>query len=150
MTRLVMVDEEALVERIRSLLADAPQVSERRVFGGIGWAVRGNVAVGVSGRGDLVVRTSVEESASLVSEEGVSPVELGGRRMRGWVRVEALALMVESALQRWVSLGRVRALERPPAGDLTRPCPRISDVARHHDNDVGLVVRNRPWTWATP
>lgn len=114
MTRLVMVDEEALVERIRSLLADAPQVSERRVFGGIGWAVRGNVAVGVSGRGDLVVRTSVEESASLVSEEGVSPVELGGRRMRGWVRVEALALMVESALQRWVSLGRVRALERPP------------------------------------
>lgn len=45
-----------LAEQIRRLTSGADDVSERQMFGGLAFLVNGNMAVGVSGRGGLLVR----------------------------------------------------------------------------------------------
>jgi hypothetical protein len=43
--------------------------------------------------------------AVALSERGVTEAIMGGRRMRGWVRVEAGAVVKKADLRRWVNRG---------------------------------------------
>ena len=42
-----MAYDEQLAARVRELMAARPDVVERKMFGGVGWMVGGNMAVGV-------------------------------------------------------------------------------------------------------
>ena len=103
-----MALDEDLAERLRLALG-AEDPEEKRMFGGIGFMVDGNLAVAASGQGGLLVRVDPAETASLLEEPGTSPMVMRDREMAGWLRIEADAVGEPEALDRWVGLGVSRA-----------------------------------------
>ena len=75
-----------LAHRIRELLSGA-QFTERAMFGGLAFLIGGNMAVCVSGRGGLMVRVPAQDTAALLDRSHVEPMVMGGREVRGWIRV---------------------------------------------------------------
>jgi TfoX/Sxy family transcriptional regulator of competence genes len=83
----VAYDEE-LADRIRVLVAGEPRLTEQKMFGGLAFLVGGNMAVAASGQGGLLVRVDPAESDELVATTNASPMEMRGRTMQGWLRVD--------------------------------------------------------------
>ncbi len=107
-----MAYSEQLAERIRDALDGRPRMVERKMFGGVAWMLDGNMACGVIGE-DLLVRLGREDAAAAQAEEGVGPMEFTGRRMRGFVLVEAETIKEDDELVRWVDAGADFALSLP-------------------------------------
>ena len=106
--------DEALADRIRDLLAAERGVTEKKMFGGLGFMIGGNMAVAASGQGGLLVRVDPEESERLVESTPAYPMEMRGRAMMGWLRVDADALRTKRDLERWVKRGAAYARSLPP------------------------------------
>ena len=109
-----MAYDEALAERIRALVAGEPGLTEKKMFGGLGFMVGGNMAVAASGQGGLLVRVDPDESEALVSSTSAYPMEMRGRQMAGWLRVESGDIERDDALREWVERGVSYALSLPP------------------------------------
>lgn len=109
-----MAYDEHLADRVRSLVAGESGLTEKAMFGGLAFLLDGNMAVAVSGQGGLLVRADPERSERLLATDGVRPMEMRGREMRGWLRVADEAVRTKRQLERWVrvGVGVVRAL--PP------------------------------------
>jgi TfoX/Sxy family transcriptional regulator of competence genes len=107
----VAYDEE-LAGRIRALVGGEPGVEEKKMFGGLGFLVGGNMAVAASGQGGLLVRVDPEESESLVDSTPAYPMEMRGRQMAGWLRVDSEHLAGDE-LTAWVERGVAYARSLP-------------------------------------
>jgi hypothetical protein len=103
-----------LADRIRSALTDEPGLTERKMFGGLAFLVNGNMAVAASGQGGLLVHIDPADAESLTKEARVRRMEMRGREMDGWVRVDAEAVDDDVALARWVRIGVTYARALPP------------------------------------
>jgi TfoX/Sxy family transcriptional regulator of competence genes len=110
--RVVAYDEE-LASRIRELVAGEPQLTEKQMFGGLAFLIGGNMAVGASGQGGILVRVDPEQSDALVASTEATPMEMRGREMRGWLRVALEHLGTEPELAHWVELGAAYARSLP-------------------------------------
>ncbi len=108
-----MTYDEELARRVRDLLGDEPGTTERRMFGGLAFMVGGHMAVVASGRGGLMVRHD-PEAADLLDRPHVEPVEMRGREMTGFLRVDDAGLTDDEALAGWVRVGLERARSLPP------------------------------------
>lgn len=108
----VAYDEE-LAARIRELVAGEPGLTEKTMFGGLAFLVGGNMAVAASGQGGLLVRVGPAHSDTLVSTTSARPMEMRGRQMQGWLRVDAEDVRGESELAGWVELGTTYARSLP-------------------------------------
>jgi TfoX/Sxy family transcriptional regulator of competence genes len=100
----VAYDEE-LAARTRELLADEPGVTEKRMFGGLAFLVRGNMAVAASGQGGLMVRVEPNQTDALLEQPHTRPFEMRGREMQGWLRVDTEGLPTERELLDWIKRG---------------------------------------------
>jgi TfoX/Sxy family transcriptional regulator of competence genes len=100
----VAFDEE-LAERIRELVGDRPGVSEQKMFGGLAFLIGGNMAVAASGQGGILVHVDPDESDELVAKTSARLMEMRGREMRGWLRVDPEDLGTKRQLAKWVELG---------------------------------------------
>jgi len=100
-----MAYDEELAGRIRELVADEPSLTEKKMFGGLAFLVHGNVAVAASGQGGLLVRVDPAESDALVGGSNARPMEMRGREMPGWLRVDSDDVATEEELSTWVSRG---------------------------------------------
>ena len=109
-----MAYDEDLADRIRAALGEAHHVTEKRMFGGLAFLVNGNMAVAASGQGGLMLRVDPEETEALLGEEHTAPMEMRGREMAGWIRVDDAGATRDEDLQRWVDLGVTRAGSLPP------------------------------------
>jgi TfoX/Sxy family transcriptional regulator of competence genes len=111
-----MAYDEELADRIRTALAGEPGWSERAMFGGLAFLVDGHMALAAIEEGGVMVRVDPAETDSLVDDTVVSRMEMGGRRMNGWLRVTADAVTTDASLAEWVrrGVGYVRTL--PPKG----------------------------------
>ena len=109
-----MAYDEELAERVRALVADVPAVEEKKMFGGLGFIVAGNMAVGASGQGGLLVRVDPAESDALVGSTAAYPMEMRGRTMAGWLRVDSADVAADDELARWVERGVAYARSLPP------------------------------------
>jgi TfoX/Sxy family transcriptional regulator of competence genes len=109
-----MAYEEELAERIRSLVAGEPALSERKMFGGLAFLVGGNMAVAASGQGGLLVRVDPAESDELVGSTNARPMEMRGRELPGWLRVRPDDVRTKRDLSRWVERGVSYARSLPP------------------------------------
>jgi hypothetical protein len=105
--------DEALAERIRELLAPREAVTERKMFGGIGFMVGGNMACGVSSGRDLIVRLDPEEYKRALAEPNVRTFDMTGRQMRGWILVAPAAVEADEELAGWVDAGADYAASLP-------------------------------------
>lgn len=112
--RSLMGYDNDLAERIRELLAAEPDLTEKKMFGGVAFLVRGRMAVAASSEGGIMVRVDPAESDRLVESGGAHVVEMRGRAMRGWVRVAPERLRSSGHLDRWVERGVAYARLLPP------------------------------------
>jgi TfoX/Sxy family transcriptional regulator of competence genes len=94
--------DEELAARVRELLGDESDLAEKKMFGGLAFLVGGNMAVAVSGQGGLVVRVDPARADALVESTSARVMEMRGRPMRGWLRVDADAVGTERGLEEWV------------------------------------------------
>ena len=98
-----MAYDEALAERIRRLVSESG-LTEKKMFGGLAFLVGGNMAVAASGWGGLLVRVDPDESDGLIASTQAYPMEMRGREMRGWLRVDSEHLAGDE-LSAWVERG---------------------------------------------
>ncbi|WP_328877071.1 TfoX/Sxy family protein [Streptomyces sp. NBC_00299] len=108
-----MAYDEGLAERIRERLGADPEISEKRMFGGLAFLYRGNMAVGVTG-GDLMVRVGPDATDAALARPGARIFDMTGRPMRGWAVVDGTAVAEDEALAAWVDEGHAFAAGLPP------------------------------------
>ena len=108
-----MAYDEVLAEQIRAVMADRPHVVARRMFGGLGFILNGNMAVGVHSDG-LIVRVPQDQYDTLLAEPHVRVFDMTGRPMRGWLIIEPGGFATDAALERWIALGVSVAESLPP------------------------------------
>ena len=110
-----MAYDERMAERVRDLLGPRSSVTERKMFGGIGWLVGGNMACGVMSTGGLIVRVPPEDAEALLAEPHVGEFgRAGAKPMRGFVVVQPEGVESDADLARWVDAGADHAASLPP------------------------------------
>ena len=108
-----MAYDEDLANLIRELIAGEPNVTEKRMFGGLAFLIGGNMAVAASGQGGLMVRVDPDETDALAAEPYAGPFEMRGRAMQGWLRVDADGVRTKRELGPWVERGVAYARSLP-------------------------------------
>ena len=109
-----MAYDEDLADRIRDELAGQFDVTEQKMFGGLAFLVGGNMAVAASGQGGLLVRADPEKCERLTDSGKARPMEMRGREMSGWLRVDAEDVRTKRDLVRWIKVGTTYARSLPP------------------------------------
>jgi TfoX/Sxy family transcriptional regulator of competence genes len=108
-----MAYDEKLAQRIRELVADKRGLTEQKMFGGLAFLIGGNMAVAASGQGGLLVHVDPAESDRLVETTNAYLMEMRGRSMRGWLRVDSEHLRTKRELAKWVERGTAYASSLP-------------------------------------
>ncbi len=96
--------DEGLAERIRGTLEDVAGVSEKRMFGGIAFLVKGHMAVGIV-LDKLMVRVGPDSYDRVLRERHARRMDFTGRPMKGFVYILPSGYESDVDLQRWVDLG---------------------------------------------
>jgi TfoX/Sxy family transcriptional regulator of competence genes len=109
-----MAYDEELADRIRALLGNRAGLAEKKMFGGLGFMIGGNMAIAASGQGGILVRVDPGESDDLVATTPAEPMEMRGRQMTGWLRVGTTDVEDDAALGEWVERGAAYASSLPP------------------------------------
>ncbi len=104
-------DEED-ASRIREILAERNDVTERKMMGGVCFMVGGAMCAVASGKGGILVRIRPETRAATLARAHVGPMEVGARTMQGFVRVDPPGY-AGKALLGWLKLGTDAALAVP-------------------------------------
>lgn len=101
-----------LAERIRSELDGVP-FEEKKMFGGVGFLLNGNMACGVN-KDNMIVRVEPEKHNTLLKKPHAKPFDLTGKPMKGWLLVEADGVKTAKQLSVWVKEGVEFASSLPP------------------------------------
>jgi TfoX/Sxy family transcriptional regulator of competence genes len=109
-----MAYDEELADRIRTRLGERPDLTEKKLFGGLAFLIGGNMAIAASGQGGILVRVDPEESDALVATTSAEPMEMRGRTMAGWLRVDTTDVADDATLAEWVERGAGYASSLPP------------------------------------
>jgi TfoX/Sxy family transcriptional regulator of competence genes len=94
--------DEGLAHRIREQVGARPDLTERRMFGGIGFMTSGNMVVGVVGD-DLLCRVGPEAMDDALARPGARIFDMTGRAMTGWVLVDGSAVAEDDDLAEWIA-----------------------------------------------
>ena len=108
-----MAYDEDLADHIRALVAREAGLTEKKMLGGLAFLIGGNMAVAASGQGGLMVHVDPASSDSLVAETRARFVEMRGRELRGWLRLDANDVEQKGELAGWVELGTTYARSLP-------------------------------------
>jgi TfoX/Sxy family transcriptional regulator of competence genes len=96
-----MAFDESLAARIRHALARKKSVEEKKMFGGVGFLLNGNLLVGVW-KDSLCGRLGPDESEAALREPHVKEFDITGRPMRNWVLVEPEGVEDDDQLKAWI------------------------------------------------
>src|SRR5438876_12223426 len=96
-----MAYSESLAQRIRQVLARRRGIVEKKMFGGVGFLLNGNMLVGVW-KDSLIVRLGPEEGDEAPKEPHVKELDITGGRMKGWVLVEPEGGEGDDQLSDWI------------------------------------------------
>ena len=111
-----MAYDERLAEEVRErlLVAAEGELTEKRMFGGLGFMVDGNLTIAASRTGGLLVRTDPADADEVLALEGVEQMESAGRKMPGWVFVAADVARDEDSLDDWIERSLTFVAGLPP------------------------------------
>lgn len=117
-----MAYDEKLATRVRTLLKRKPAFTERKMFGGIAFMLRGHMCCGVL-NDDLVVRVAPRGYADALAQPHVRPMDFTGRALKGFVYVGRGGWRTDRALAGWVRHGVnfVASLPAKPVKPRTPP-----------------------------
>ena len=96
-----MAYNEQLADRIRAIVGEGPNLSERKMFGGIAFMLNGNMFCGIT-RDDLMARVGPERFEEALAQLGARPGDMSGRPMKGMVFVAPEGYAREEQLRGWV------------------------------------------------
>lgn len=96
-----MAFDESLAGRIRDILMRKKGVAEKKMFGGIGFLLHGNMLVGVW-KESLIVRLGPDPYHDALLEPHVQEFDITGKPMKGWVMVEPEGIDEDTQLKDWI------------------------------------------------
>ncbi|MBI4490559.1 MAG: TfoX/Sxy family protein [Deltaproteobacteria bacterium] len=96
-----MAYDEKSADRIRKLLTRRKGVTEKKMFGGVAFMLRGHMCCGVV-NGDLVVRVGPERYEKALSLPHTRPMDFTGRPLKGFVFVGPGGCKTDKALAKWL------------------------------------------------
>ena len=108
-----MAYSEELAVRMRAGLRGIRGLQEKKLFGGIGFLVNGNMACGVHGQ-NMIVRLGTADYKAALKRPHVKVFDLSGKPMSGWIFVEKPGYQSKVALERWLSTSIKFAKSLPP------------------------------------
>jgi TfoX/Sxy family transcriptional regulator of competence genes len=109
-----MAVDQQLADRVREIVAASGEFSERKMFGGLAFMVGGYMAVAASREGGIMVRVDPAETDAMLAKPFCRPMEMRGKPLDGWVRVDADGIATKRQLERWVARGLTYARAQPP------------------------------------
>jgi TfoX/Sxy family transcriptional regulator of competence genes len=108
-----MAYDEALAQRIREVLEGSAGLIEKKMFGGVGFMIQGNMACGVN-KEDLIVRVGPDGYEQALNQAHTRVFDMTGRPMKGWITVSAEGYEDQRELTEWVNKGVDFARSLPP------------------------------------
>src|SRR5262245_55472751 len=114
-----MAFNEALAARVRRILSPVAGFSEKKMFGGLCFLIRGDMCCGVL-KAELVLRLEPERAQEVLSRPHTRPMDFTGRPLKGFVFIQAEGLASDRQLRDWVSMALtfVRSLPAKPTKKL--------------------------------
>jgi len=109
-----MAYEQELAGRIRQLIGSDPELTEKKMFGGLAFLIRGNMTIAASSQGGAMVRVDPAQSDTLMATTKATLMNMRGRDMPGWLRVSSDDLRTDDQLTSWVEIGTGYARSLPP------------------------------------
>jgi hypothetical protein len=96
--------DEALADRIRRVVGPRPNISEKKMFGGLGFLRDGKMFCGIV-KDELMVRVGPDRYEESLVRAHVRPMDFTGRPMNGYVFVGPPGCQTDKAVKAWVELG---------------------------------------------
>ena len=98
-----MAYDEQLEVRLRALIAQRKDFHGQKMFGGLGFLLRGHMCFGIW-KDSLILRLGDEQGRVALKKKNVRPFDITGRTMKGWVLVDPAGFKTDRALEQWVAL----------------------------------------------
>ena len=98
-----MAYDEDLAERVREVLTGKRGLTEKKMFGGLCFLLHGNMLVGVSGKGGLLIRFSRDEHDRVMKMKHVRPMDFTKKTMQGYAYVDLEGLDSQKDLEAWIA-----------------------------------------------
>jgi len=106
---------DLFANRLRPVLAKTTlSLVEKKMFGGIGFMLSGNMLIGTTAKGDLLVRVDPMTMDAALTKPGAYAMHMGSKAMRGFLAVRADALPDDRTIAGWIDYAR-RYVETLPA-----------------------------------
>ena len=96
-----MAYDETLAGRIRDAVAHTAGITEKKMFGGVGFLLNGNLLTAVW-MNCLIVRVGVDAAEKGLSQPHVGPMDLTGKPMKGWLMIQPAGIATDKALRSWI------------------------------------------------
>lgn len=116
-----MAYDEVLAGRIRDLIGPDPELTEKKMFGGLAFLIRGHMAISASREGGVLVHVDPARTDALVATTTATIAVMQGREMSGWLRVGAGDVLGDDGLSPWVEIGIGHARSLPPKQSRRKP-----------------------------
>lgn len=107
-----MAHDQGLAQRCREQFTVGQPLEEKKMFGGIGFLLHGNMACGIH-KDKLVVRVGPEHYQEALSQPSVYEFDITGRSMKGWIMIPADELTDDAVLKKWLEAGLAFARTLP-------------------------------------
>jgi len=108
-----MTFDQGLAERIRDVLGEDRDVTERRMFGGLCFMCAGHMALGIVGD-ELMVRVGPDGWPEALDRPHAREMDFTGRSMKGMVFVADEGFADDDDLREWISRATTFARSLPP------------------------------------
>ncbi len=110
-----MAYDEGLEKRIDEVLGEwGLQLAKKKMFGGIGYLVQGNMCFGIS-RDKLLVRSDEAGAKAMLQRTNTEPFQMGKMPpSTTWVLAGGEAIASSEKLSELMAIGRDYALSLPP------------------------------------
>ena len=108
-----MAYDKELAERVAQRLGGEPDLTEKRMFGGLAFLLGGQMAVAAIENG-VMLRIDPDQREALIADPRVGPMVMQGRELAGWLTVELDAATPDAELDRWLAIGVAYVRTLPP------------------------------------
>jgi TfoX/Sxy family transcriptional regulator of competence genes len=107
-----MAYNEKLSQRIKRLLQETRGIENKKMFGGIGFLLHGNMACGIL-NDYLIIRVGPDGYEDALALPHTRKFDITGRAMKGWIMVAKDGCSSDEELSVWVGRGLAFAASLP-------------------------------------
>jgi TfoX/Sxy family transcriptional regulator of competence genes len=94
---------DELADRVRALIGHKPGITEKKMFGGVGFMLNGNMVAASMKSGALLMRVGPERHEEARLRPGANPMQHGGKEMKGFIEVTDEGIETDEALRDWLA-----------------------------------------------